>query len=82
VTSSPENPHRKRKAFFLLSTRRPAESVEGLDSSLAVAAGDLWPKTGQPIAVVKGLTDYLSAFSNNLNCGFFRRVFFSVKLKD
>jgi len=25
-------------------TRRLAESVEGLNSSLALAAGDLWPK--------------------------------------
>jgi len=38
-----------------MSTRRLAESVEGLNSSLAVAAGDLWPKNFRPIAVVKGL---------------------------
>jgi len=38
-----------------MSTRRLAESVEGLNSSLALAAGNLWPKKGQPIAVVKGL---------------------------
>jgi len=37
-------------------TRRLAESVEGLNSSLALAAGNLWPKKGRPIAVVKGLT--------------------------
>jgi len=39
-----------------MSTRRLAESVEGLNSSLALTAGDLWPKKGRPIAVVKGLT--------------------------
>jgi len=38
-----------------MSTRRLAESVEGLTSSLALAAGDLWPKKGRPIAVVKRL---------------------------
>jgi len=32
-----------------MSTRRLAESVEGLNSSLALAAGDLWPKKGAPI---------------------------------
>ena len=30
-------------------TRRLAESVDGLNSSLALAAGDLWPKKGEPI---------------------------------
>jgi len=38
-----------------MSTRRLAESVEGLNSSLALAADDLWPKKGWPIAAVKGL---------------------------
>jgi len=38
-----------------MSTRRLAESVKGLNSSLALAAGDLWPKKGRPIAVVKSL---------------------------
>jgi len=32
-----------------MSTRRLAESVEGLNSSLALAAGDLRPKEGAPI---------------------------------
>jgi len=36
-------------------TRRLAESVEGLNSFLALAAGDLWPKKGRPTAAVKGL---------------------------
>ena len=30
-------------------TRRLAESVEGLNISLALAAGDLWPKKCEPI---------------------------------
>jgi len=38
-----------------VSTRRLAESVEGLNSSLA--AGDLWPKKCCPIADVKELND-------------------------
>jgi len=38
-----------------MSTRTLAESVEGLNSSLALAAGDLWPKMGRPITAVKGL---------------------------
>jgi len=47
VTS--RNPHRKRKIVFSMSTRKLAESVEGLNSSLALAAGDLWPKKCEPI---------------------------------
>jgi len=35
------------KFFFSISTRRLAESVEGLNSSLA--AGNLWPKKCGPI---------------------------------
>jgi len=35
--------------IFSMSTRRLAESVEGLNSSLALAAGDLWLKKGEPI---------------------------------
>jgi len=38
----------KRKTFFLMSTRRLAESIEGLNSSLALVAGDLWPKKDVP----------------------------------
>jgi len=45
-----KNPHQKRKTFFFsMSTRRLAESVEGLNSSLALAVGDLWPKKCGPI---------------------------------
>jgi len=50
-----KTPTENEKRFFLMSTGRLAESVEGLNSSLALAAGDLWPKKGRPIAVVKGL---------------------------
>ena len=53
VTSPSENPTENEKRFFLMSTRRLAESVKGLNSSLA--AGDLWPKKGRPIVAVQGL---------------------------
>jgi len=36
-----KTPNPKRKAFFSISTRRLAESVEGLNSSLALAAGQV-----------------------------------------
>jgi len=39
VTS--RNPHRKRKTFFSIFTTRLAESVDGLDSSLAQPPGEL-----------------------------------------
>ena len=43
--SPPENPKPKTKIFFSISMRGLAESVEGcLNSSLALAAGDSWPK--------------------------------------
>jgi len=32
-----------------MSTRRLAESAKGLNSSLALLAGDLWPKKGVPM---------------------------------
>jgi len=35
-------PNRKRKMFFSISSRRLFESVDGLDSSLAPSAGELW----------------------------------------
>jgi len=54
VTFPSANAKPKTKKFFSMSTRRLGESVEGLNSSLALAAGDLWPKKGEPIAVVKG----------------------------
>jgi len=55
VTSPPENAEPKTKNDFFILTRRLSESVEGLSSSLALAAGDFWPKKGWPIAAVKGL---------------------------
>ena len=46
----PSKPQTKnKKIIFSMSTRRLAESVEGLNSSLTLAAGDLWPKKGEPI---------------------------------
>ena len=53
--TSRKPPPKMKNVFFSISTRRLAETVEGLDNSLALAAGDLWPKKGWPIAVVKGL---------------------------
>jgi len=50
-----KTPTENEKVFFSMSTRRLAESVEGLNSSLALAAGDFWPKKFRPIAIVKGL---------------------------
>ena len=44
-----EPPTKNGKRFFSISTRRLAESVEGLNSSLALAAGELWPKKCQPL---------------------------------
>jgi len=41
--------HRNRKLFFRFFTRKLAKSVEGLDSSLALAAGDFWPKNCESI---------------------------------
>jgi len=48
----PANVKPKTKFFFSMLTRRIAESVKGLNSSLALAAGDLWPKKGKPIFIV------------------------------
>jgi len=42
VTSPQKAPHPKRKTFFSVSTRTLAESVEGLKSSVAQSAGELW----------------------------------------
>ena len=39
-----ENPKPKTEFFFLLETTRLAESIEGLNTSLAIAAGELQPK--------------------------------------
>jgi len=49
VTSPQQTPNQNQKNFFSMSTRRLAESVEGLNSSLALAASNLWPKKGAPI---------------------------------
>ena len=36
-----KSPHRKRKTFFSILNRRLAESVDGLDNSLAQSPGEL-----------------------------------------
>jgi len=41
VTSLRENPH-PNKIIFLIETRRLGESVDGLNSSGAIVAGELW----------------------------------------
>jgi len=46
VTFPQQTPNQKQKKFFSMLTRRLVESVESLNSSLALAAGDLWPKKG------------------------------------
>ena len=48
------------KCFFSISTRRLAESAEGLNSSLGLSAGDLWPKKCEPIC---GLARSLKGFA-------------------
>jgi len=54
VTSPPENTKLKTKNV-LFQSQPLAESIEGLNSSLALAAGEFWPKKGWPIMAVKGL---------------------------
>ena len=49
VMFPPENAKPKTKKFFSMSPRRLPESVEGLNSSLGLAARDLWPKKSEPI---------------------------------
>ena len=49
MTSPQENPKPKTENFFWLGTRSLAESVEALNTSLATAAGELWPNTSEPI---------------------------------
>jgi len=72
-----------KNIFFSMSTRRLAESMEGLNSSLALAAGDLWSKMGWPMAVVKGLDQWSPNFfvrgahmllPNNLRAGHLSNV--------
>jgi len=49
VTFSSANAKPNQKIFFSMSTRRLAESVECWNISLALAAGDSWPKNCEPI---------------------------------
>jgi len=44
VTSPTENPKPKIEKIFESEARSIHESVEGLNSSLALAADELWPK--------------------------------------
>jgi len=45
----PENSELESKNFLWIETRRLAESAEGLNTSLALAAGKLWPKKYRPL---------------------------------
>ena len=63
--TSRKPPPKMKNFFFSMSTRRLAESVEGLNSSPAREAGDLRPK-GRPIAVFKGLSLLLLPSKTNL----------------
>jgi len=50
VWRSPREPKTENeKNFFSILTRRLVESIKGLNSSLALAAGDSWPKNCEPI---------------------------------
>jgi len=57
-------PNQKRKKLFSTSTRRLAESVEGLNSSLVLTADDLWPKKCESIY---GLARSLKGLNLNLS---------------
>ena len=46
--------HLNNKFFFSILTPRLAESVEGLNSSLALAAGNLWLKKGRQYVDLRG----------------------------
>ena len=48
VTSPTENYKPNSENFILIETRRRPESVVILNSCLALAAGDLWPKKRRP----------------------------------
>jgi len=43
MTSSPKKPKSKTYLFLKIGTRRHSGSLEGLNSSLAQVAGELWP---------------------------------------
>ena len=77
LTLPPANAKRKTKKYFSMSTRRLSESVEGLNSSLALAAGDLWPKNGE---VVKGLKQWALSCGPCGLCELFPNVCFSLRI--
>ena len=59
VRSSQENSKSKSKKYFLIETRQLAASVEGLNTSLATAAGELWPKSAGHCSALKGSQNHL-----------------------
>ena len=57
-------------------------AVESLNSSLAPAAGDLWPKKGRPIAVVKGLRTHVKNYRTSCrNTRFPQKMFRNWKAR-
>jgi len=46
---SQAKPSPKSNKFFLIEPRRLAASIEGLNNSLAIAAGELYPKNLAPM---------------------------------
>ena len=52
IKNDRESPYKiknDRERFFSISSRRLAESVDGLDSSPAQSPGELWPTECEPI---------------------------------
>jgi len=43
------NPQPNQMIFLLIEARTLVEAVDGLNSSLAIAVGELWPKTCGPL---------------------------------
>ena len=73
VAVPPGNPKPKtKKIFFSISTRRLAESVEGLNNSLALAAGDLWPNNWDPIYWLTRSLKGSAVFTWHFHAVFFR----------
>ena len=53
-SSSQKTSNPKGKTFYSMSTRRFAEAVKGLNSSPALAAGNLWPKRARQFVGTRG----------------------------
>jgi len=67
VTSPPENPTETEKIIFSILTKRLAESVEGLNSSLAQSPGELWSCKNVKSRVKKVARAGLKGFASHLS---------------